>query len=371
MKAKLKKSKPKKVTAVVAEAPTTRPIITVHKDDFVLITEPGLKKPVLAKVLKLKNDGIHGLLSYEKIALEGEAAFEFDCQFEDVVANLGPKPTYGKVFGCDIEPYHKLITTKLSSTRVAVMVGLSTREEEKLEASFSKFYKIAKKHGFLQHFKQIRIVVRPGMTSVAGMWSLAKDGSEKIDIYVPRSDAAEKGNTPVEYILAHEIGHHIWNRYFTEEEKAVWIAMHRKAVAVEDHNTAKVAHFRSQLVAAGSVKELKKTIEDEAEKKLFSEILSRVCKTFKIRPDELNALLKSGDNLSNYWINTAVQKSDSSVIITEYARKNSQELFSECLAHYLLGMEMPEKLEKKTANYLRKAVNRGPHGEMKAIKISG
>jgi hypothetical protein len=369
---KLKDNKlKKKLKPAASTKPSARRTINVFEGDFILIQDNSVKKPVLAKVISVKDSKIHGILSYERIALDGEDSFKFECDPLDVVANLGPKPAFGKVFGCDIEPYHKTFRHQLSDAQVAVMVDLSDKEEEKLVDAMSKIYKIAKKHGFLKHFKQIRYVIRPGISSVAGMWSLAKDGSEKIDLYVPRSDASDKKAMPFDYVIAHEAGHHIWNRYFEETEKAVWIALHRKALAVEEANTAKIAHLRAGLVAAGSIKEFRKSLETDEEKKLFSEILSKVCKTFKVRPDELNALLKSGDNLSQFWLTTAVQRSDSSIIITEYARKNSQELFAECLAHFLTGAEMPEKLAKKTANYLRKAVNRGPHGDMRPVKISG
>ena len=367
---KSKKLKDKKLNTGTVKGPT-RPSFTIFKDDFILIQDSSVRKPVLAKVVGTKDSKIQGILSYEGVAIDGEDSFKFECDPLDVVANLGPRPAFGKAFGCDIEPYHKTLRTNLSNSGVAVMVDLSEKEEDKLMSSFSKIYKIAKEHGFLKHIKQIRYVIRPGITSVAGMWSLSKAGTEKIDLYVPRADAAEKKALPFDYVIAHEIGHHIWNRYFEETEKASWIALHRKALAVEEANTAKVAHLRAGLVAAGSIKEYRKSLETDEEKRLFSEILSKVCKTFKIRPDEINALLKSGDNLAQFWLTTAVQRSDSSIIITEYARKNSQELFAECLAHYLTGVEMPEKLSKKTANYLRKAVKRGPHGEMRPVKISG
>jgi hypothetical protein len=370
-KLKKEKTKKKQQQSVAAEVPSTRSRIQVFPDDFVLIQDGSVTKPVLAKITAVKGGKIHGILSYEGVAIEGEDSFRFDCDMGDIVANLGPRPAFGKAFGCEIEPYHKTLRTNLSDSGVAVMVDLSDKEEEKLTKAFSKIYNISKQHGFLKHIKQIRYVIRPGMTSVAGMWSLSKAGTEKIDLYVPRADSAEKKAMPFDYVIAHELGHHIWNRYFEETEKASWIALHRKALAVEEANTSKVSHLRAGLVAAGSVKEFRKALETDEEKKLFSEILSKVCKTFKVRPDEINALLKSGDNLSNFWLTTAVQRSDSSIIITEYARKNSQELFAECLAHFLTGVEMPEKLSKKTANYLRKAVKRGPHGDMRPVKISG
>lgn len=342
----------------------------VEKGDFVLLMDPSLKKPVLAKCLAVKGDKYSGILSYEKRAIYGDSQYKLEFDMADVVANLGAKPMYGKAYKSDVEPYFQTLHHKLFKKPIAVMVDLDMGEKNHITRSFNKLARVAKEYGFLKYIRNITVLVRPGLSKTAGIWSLHKEEGEKITLFVPRTETAVSAVLPWDYVLFHEIGHHFWNMYMTEEEKASWISLYRRALDVEEMNMSFVTRMRAELEEAGSIKALRKQLEGD-QKVQFGEILKASMKAFSVRPDEIDAILASGENLSKYWITTSIQRSDSNILITEYARKNSQELFAECVAHLLADMEMPKKLQKRTANTVRRLAKRGPHGELRSVTVTG
>lgn len=342
----------------------------VEKNDYVLLMDSSLTKPVLAKCLGAKGEKFKGILSYEKRAVYGDSQYRMEFEIGDVVANLGPKPSFGKVYKADIEPYHETLDHKLFKTPIAVMVDIDDSERKEIIRCLNRLGNKAKVHGFLKYIRGITVVIRPGLSKTAGVWSLKKDEGEKITLYVPRTGSAEEAKLPWDYVLFHEIGHHFWNLYMNEEEKAAWISLYRRALEVEEMNMTFVSRMRASLEEAGSIKAMRKELADE-HKKQFNEILKASMKAFSVRSDEIDALIASGENLSKFWISTPMQLSDSPVLITEYARKNSQELFAECIAHLLSDLEMPPKLEKRTANTVRKLVKRGPHGDIRSVTVTG
>lgn len=342
----------------------------VERDDFVMLHEPGMTKPVLAKVLKLKNTGYHVILSDERRAQYGDDDYKADVSHDMVVANLGPKPSFGKVYKADVEPYTATLQTKCFKLPIIDMVGMDEGEAKKVLSAAVKLRKVAKKYGFAKYIRNIQVLVKPGLTNAAGMWAMKKDQGERIILFLPCTDRLADNALPFDYVFFHEIGHHFWNLYMKPEEQARWVKLHRRGLSVEDISATKVTQLRAALEQAGSIKDYRKEL-DEEEKKIFSKVLSTVCKTMNVKPSEIDVLLAAGDNLSDHWITTPVPMSNSKIIITEYARKNPQELFAECVAHVFAGMEMPEKLGKITTNAIRKACERGPHGEVRSVTVTG
>lgn len=345
----------------------------IEVKDFVLIKDETINKPLLTEVLKISKSGerFKGVISLERRAVYGDDSFKVEFSDSDVVANLGPSPNFGKVYNSDVEPYFRSIKHPLFKIPMAVMVDLSPKEEETIKKAVSKLGKTAKKFGFLSYIRNIKISIKPGLNKVAGLWMVNKDEGEKIVLFVPRMTSQfQHFGLPYDYVFFHEIGHHFWNMYMVDEEKARWVTLYRKALEVEEVSSTSVLRHRAGLEEAGSIKGYKKEL-DEANKKEFSEILKNSVKTFSVRPTEIDALLAAKQGLSKFWITNPVQLSQSDFLITEYARKNSQELFCECVAHLFAEMEMPERLLKITTNQVRKLVKRGPHGEVRSIKVSG
>jgi len=342
----------------------------VERDDFVMVFEQGMTKPVLAKVLKLKNTGYRIILSDERRAKFGDQDYEAEISHDMVMANLGPKPAFGKVYKADVEPYTQTLQSKCFKLPIIDMVGMDERETKQILSAISKLRKVARSYGFSKYIRNIQVMVRPGLTKTAGTWGMKKDEGEFITLFLPCTDKLADNALPWDYILFHEIGHHFWNLYMKPNEQARWIRMHRKGLSMQDISATKVTQMRATLEEAGSVKAYRKELEED-EKRNFSKVLSTVCKTMNVKPSELDALMAAGENLADYWITTPVPMSDSKILITEYARKNPQELFAEAVAHLFSKMEMPEKLTKITTNVVRKACERGPHGEVRSVTVTG
>lgn len=342
----------------------------IQVNDFVLLDDRSTSKPVLAKVKKKEGKIYHGNLSIEKCAIYGEETYEVKFESSDIVANLGPEPAYGKVYKTDIEPYYGVVNHKLFKKPIGLMVDLDEEEEKTLIKSLNSLGRAAKKYGFLKYIRNIFVVLRPGLTKTAGTWSVHKEEGEKITIFLPRTETAFKALLPMDYIFFHEIGHHLWNLYMKEEEKAKWFTLYHKAVNVEEISASTVTRMRAHLEEAGSIQSMKKSLDEDDSVK-FNEILKQTMKAMSIKADEVNSILATRGNLSKYWITTPIQRSDSKVLITEYARKNSQELFCECVAHLLADLEMPEKLQKRTTNMVKRLAKRGPHDTVKSITVTG
>jgi hypothetical protein len=330
----------------------------MDKGDYVVITEEaGATRPKrrLAKVAKV-GATITGYAP-DRFIDDKSLRTVYDFKIEDVVANLGPNPVWGTAYGVKVEPY----IGKLELRPWGVCDSyrkLTASEEKTFKTTMRKCGVEVKKMG-LDGAMPIQLEVRqppPGNGEV-GLYTVHRQGVDSLAIKCPDMSAGE-----IRYIFWHEWGHHLWYRYMTDKMRARWVKMYHSAVKTHKTSAAKIARFRIDLVEHGSISAMKNSFSDEDEDaEAFDTVLSWMGDSQNLRSKDINLLLADGDDLKKLWPTTAdVITGEAEPLVSEYGKKNVEEMFSEALAYYMTKRELNAKVKTLVVKHLKLMKARGP-----------
>lgn len=339
----------------------------IEKNDFVMVQGESDKKPYLVEVTESASKKIAGYLSTEERASQGDKKFLIECRPDDVVVNLGSEPPIGKtILGLRIEPFIDRIRLAPFAGMVAVLDPLPKADLKNLTVAAIRLKKKLKRYKATDHTRHWNVSVRPSHGSHSGMWKFhPKTGEERMFLYSGINSSVADWL----YTMGHEFGHHVWARCMSSKQKARWIAIHRKALKFSEIPTSKITKYRSELEKVKSIKTFRKILrtldkeeglEGEAsEHDKFILVLNASLKMCNAKAEDFDIIMESGGSLMDYWTKTPIPQVDRNVIITEYALTSPTELFCECVAHLLAGIEVPPKIKKITIGTFKKAIRRG------------
>lgn len=249
---------------------------------------------------------------------------------EMVMANLGPVPKMGWVYG-----YH--ISGGLEGA--TVMNGMDV------------IFKVKPPEGMLEEMKKcldrfprvfdllkFRMEIHGPRGKRLGFWATHKrSDTDTMGVHVTAFTANEIPET-----MVHETGHGVWNRLMDEKLRAKFIEAYTHSIDVHavplSRIQARAKDFDSQ---KSSVRTYMKTL-DLDEKELFKHMVEWIKDVHHITREDIDRL-RSGDlKVATYFPTHSMVKSTVLPVITQYATTKPVEFFCEAWAHYWLDKPMPK-----------------------------
>ena len=307
-------------------------------NDFVLIAVEGSQ--ALARVNKVKSSSLTVTLNGKHLADPTEAkGSTIKIEPGNVMINFGLTPPEGKtVMGTRIQPYYKTYHLKRWG-RLHFMRFISDEDQQKFINAFNNVMKWVRKSG-LDYKLPIEIEVLPARGGMyAGAYIFKPDTIDTMQLF-------PKELVSLEFLITHEFGHHIWERFFTDADRKVWIDLFNGSVQVENIDAAKLKRMRKDLIESGLLKTYKKELED-ADKVVWKEIIRHIKSVHHLDEHFLQIMLNEKDDLRKIWPKHDIEISDVSLFVSNYARKNPAEMFCESLAHFKSEMEMHPTVKKQ------------------------
>lgn len=267
---------------------------------------------------------------------------EFDN--DSLVANLGPNPVVGKVFGVHVEPLNSEKLHKIGN--VLYYRPMKELESKALHYAFDKVVAKLDAEGLdaVLPFAQIQIRAGKGKYPATYMPKKLKDGTvADVIVFHPKFLDDPKANM---YSLYHEIALAHWQHTVNDDTRARWLSVYNQSIKVDRAKKSQMdGLLKSLLDSQVSIREFMRDLDD-AEKALMREALAYLKKHHKLSPAEVNILLNHDSRaLGEIWPTSAAM-SLSEVLITQRATLSVQELFAESVAHVLFGKNIPRQLEK-------------------------
>ena len=326
---------------------------SVSKGDYAVVqtTDENGKssKPILIKVKSTSGSSLIGRLEKDPHIVESSLEFKPS----DVMVNLGPEPSPGKVYGFDLSQLY------LGSKEHEGLgdVHFFTRPDKETGASlwkgFDKAVNALKSHGLsrLPSKAKFELEVYPKRGKYAGMYIHSKN----FDKAIPRIHISA-GEKTIEtasiasyaYVVVHELAHAFDFQFLSDypDLTAKWIELYLKSVGplkVTPDDCQRI--LDAALGKEGSLREFQSDIDDDDRVKLKL-IVKWVKEQQGVLPYDLDQLFthrskRSDRVIRELWPRMSIRARRPKPLVTEYACLNRRELFAEAFSFHVLNKELP------------------------------
>lgn len=284
----------------------------------------------------------------------------------DVLLNVGRKPHPGKVHGYDLKKLYRRTEQQDDFGDVHFFTNVSEDHKEKLWSGLERSAKRLRSNGldFLLTAPWV-LEILPKQGKYAGMFIGSKNPEERpsrIHISAEQStlEGASIGNYT--YVMLHEIGHLYHLQFLRKafpELNAKWIELFTETIGPKKVDGDTASDIGKRLLASGGFKNfLPDASEDDIEAlKLIRRWLSDVK---RVSASDVSELLAVGtpeakQAFKSVWPRVDIHSKSLKPLVTEYACKNYRELFAEAFAFYLLGKELPKRVQALMEESIGKA----------------
>ena len=318
-------------------------------NDYIIYRDPTSQKPTLGKVEGKKK----GLLSVwpndnKVLGLEDRTKIPKS----SILANLGPKPAFGRVYNISVEPHRFSVLSDWGEIRVfREMLGSHWIT---LNKALDTIYALLTRQGIpLTKLFPLIIELRNPLGYYAGSYKY--NGSGCLDVLTLRPSSFSSDTNDMQ-LIAHEIGHGVWFRCVPPTWRADWVSLYHRLYTVSA-NTEKLAKkmLTGLLYHTSDISDFVSFL-DEEEKLLFDAYIAYVKNTFSMSKHDLNLVLTTGRFHIGMWPKSTMELVDMETIMTEYSKKNPDEFFAEAFRLHLLPFNtltfLPKKLMKRTLKNL-------------------
>lgn len=303
----------------------------------IIVYSDGTKPKGWGRFLSLENKLIRLRLdSGEKIKIP-QACF---------VANVGPTPQPGKVYGVSIEPVVLNFDSSVFTEGVSVHAEHGRDWQKFIE---SKFVPLLKKNGCLRPLPA-SLKIYGSHKSKHGSYRFKSKATDAVKLYSQGVEDASLDAVDL-YVLVHEYAHGLMYRYFGPKRLWHWTALHKAATRVEQIDDNELQILRETLEASGNYREFLGSLEDDV-KPVLKQVLKYIRTTHSITPNQLDAGIRSQRSFEDIWPKS-IELVERDTIITDYSRKNAAEFFAEAVAMTLTGHKVPSKIEHAVRETLR------------------
>lgn len=255
---------------------------------------------------------------------------------KEIVANLGKFPSAGQAFGVKIEPLLKTIKSKTYG-EIRIYQKLKDDQIERLQHELKTFHSIIKEKG--QHKVPYQIEVRNPKGKYQGYYKHLPKEDQDILCIMP-----EKNMEGLQYVLAHEHGHGLYNRRCTARTRNNWVKLFHSFVALTEATEEDLASILEEIHALGNLTDYIREAEEET-RNIVKACLRYISQVHGLSKYHLDTALSIQDSIEPYWPITALDFSEKAIAVTEYARKSPDELMAESFAFDFLGRPLPKKVQ--------------------------
>lgn len=336
------------------------------KLDYVIAQTKGQTKPFLMQVVQLESDyTVVGMLENNRRT----KAQTVMVKPKEILLNLGPNPMPGKVYNIDVSNLYRKSFNHDWWGAVHFYTKLDAAVVKLLRNGLDRTAEILEKHKLAPFVEVFETEIRAKKGKYAGMYVHRPKDNASVVWYAPEWTAGD--SKAMDYVILHEFGHVVrfnglkgavklrqkWLRLYQESIKPVVVPAKAHAHLWTALSTAH--NNDAELPFGEALKDL--SAEDEKNHRALKVILKWIKQVHKVGPKELSLAWSAGDMkyLKSVWPESAIDSSDLTPVISEYATKNMEELFAECFAMYMSKIKLPEAyvdLMEKSLSYAKATI---------------
>lgn len=313
-------------------------MLKIKDDDYIISEYRG--KPTLMLVL----NGKSRRCVVEKTLVSDEPE-NIQVEHEDIIANLGSNPRYGKAFGIDIKPYVKTISTKRYGP-IHVFRKLEKNELKRLKKSMDSVYALFKKKATVSFLPLHQTSLEPKSGKYAGSYTFKQKGLECLDKVTlkPETFSDPEYN---EYILAHEWAHGLWYRCVSPQLRARWLKLYQKRLTLSQIDESELSSLCEDVVGyEGGLRAYSKEIGDDHVQLVLKEVVDYYKKYHKMDLRSVELLLREdSSSFADLWP-TSTHLTEQRPDISDYSMTKVEEFFAEAVAFYIVGRVLPKDVQK-------------------------
>jgi len=318
-----------------------------EKDYIIYQVKDG--KPTLARVNSVGKDTIEVLLE-KNVHLDRKVT---EITKKDIILRLGPTPSPGKVYGCDVSNlYRKSITHDFWGT-LHFFVGLPKETLNVFRKSLDHTAKVVEKLGLEDFTDVFTTEIRAKTGKYAGMYKHNGEGSHTV-WYAP--EWSQNNHEMMEYVILHEFGHVLrYNGLTSTKAQNRWLKLFHQSIKPDlidhKHLVQLLKGLKAERKAddeVGLIEAFKNLGAEDEEVQHRTKILLRWFKQIHhLSMKDLRTMWEADDieHLESLWPTVSIDSSKLSPVISEYATKSVEETFAEAFAFYAQKKKLPASIE--------------------------
>lgn len=286
----------------------------------------------------------------------------------DLMILLGKNPPVGSILG---HKTHFLYRNKQISLGRLGEAYLMYRPEDLdtisgyAEEAGNTVYKGLKEVGLKDLADGVVLEVTDKVGKYAGMYFTKKtDIPPRIRFTLEDSASESASLADKEYLIYHELGHHLDFEFVSDSDKAkaAWMQAFNRSISpinVEEDELSKYHEDLNRAVEGGSIVSIREHLgslsEDDVPR--FKTVLKWIARNKRLSVLDINVYIRSGDTaaLAEVWPEKAVTMERISPEVSEYSCKNMREFFAESFAFYMCGRTLPKYITKLVENSIKLA----------------
>ncbi len=152
--------------------------------------------------------------------------------------------------------------------------------------------------------------------------------------------------TGIDGLIFHEMAHGVYYQLMDDQLKARWVKAFYKNVSLIKDTEAKIKKMRKELIEHETVRAYKSEL-DEDEKEIFDAVLEYIDRNFDLKTKHINLLIADNDDLTEIWPDEIIALPHKSVLVTDYALTDPEELMAESFRIYFdPAAKLPKSIQK-------------------------
>jgi hypothetical protein len=322
-------------------------------NDYVLARHG--KKPYLGKVLEADSKEV--IVQVEELCHVSALRIVNTLKTEEVILNIGPNPTSGKIYGVEVGTRFYGRKTHDTFGTINWFYRPSKQVTADLNVAFDKAFLILKKHKLEFLLDDIVWEILPYSNEMyCGMFLKSKNETRPNRIQIkpeimPSSEYV--------YCIIHELMHHL-HLSFVKSKKinANWIKMFNTSIK-SVNITKKLSQelLDALMQQEDNVSTFKGQLsEDEA--LAYKDIIRTISRDHSITVKELDLLFEADlkDEIKSVWPMRDISRKELAPIVSLYATTKTVELVAEACSFYLVSRKLPKPivdLVEKTISYAK------------------
>ena len=276
----------------------------------------------------------------------------YNVQYNNIWANCGPNPHAGSAYGIIIEAVYDKTSIK-GWGKLYFMMNLSDRGKRRVIKHITKlYYRLKKKK--LHKFLPVDTLIKERV-GYKGMYKYLPKGDFDIIHY-----ALQETIDDLDYVLYHEVGHGIWYRQLSSNDKSPIIDLYHQCIDIQQITDNDLKDILEEWIKVQEVSEYNKLL-DEKERMIFKGCLRWIKQIHKLSKNNLQDIIyNKPDTIRKCWP-TRKQLVLSTVdpIISNYGATSPEEFYAEAFANYWLDRSLPKKVHKAIRTSLSSARKNG------------
>jgi hypothetical protein len=329
--------------------------VKVRKGEYVLVEVD--EKMKLGRVQSFDDTTVSLMLQKDFPYVKDAAEYDRS----QVRVNFGADPLPGRAYGYDLGVLHRGTIEHDFWGSIHFMYRPDKKTTRLLKNSLDRTAKRVEKLELTEFVERFTTEIRPKQGKWAGMYLHSKNDLVPHRVwYAP--EWSQRDPDTMDNVIFHEFGHVVrHNGVIDLRYRGRWVSLWQKSIANVKIESRQLKEIRSLIESADPEEARFAQMLKEATADLGPRVHKAIVDWFNqahnIKMRDLELLWKSGksDQLMSLWPDHLIDTHDLKPVVSEYATKNSEELFAESFAFYCQKKKLPSKVQSLLDDSLRLA----------------